>query len=380
MMTSVATSEKRKAVVLVVEDDIHLLEGIRDILGLDGYDVLTAENGLRALEVLESHPGVPDLIVSDIMMPKMDGIQFLKEIRKQERLFTIPFIFLTARGERPDVHRGLRLGVDDYIVKPYDPQDLLVKIESRLERHRVLDDLHKTGLSALKRQILTMLNHEFRTPLTFVVAYAEMLRNPGEHKLTEKDVTSYVDGISVGAERLRNLIENFITLVELETGSARNTYDWRSGMIANAEQIFVDAQERVPTLIRRQVKLEIAPNLPLFAGDSEYLSIAIAQLLSNADKFSPKDTPIEAGIQHHNGEIIFWVRDYGRGIPPAEVENIWKSFYQIDRALNEDQGAGAGLAIVDGIVQLHDGRRQVESALGKGSTFRIFLAAADSLH
>ena len=98
-----------KAKVLVVEDDIHLLEGIRDILELDGYAVLTAENGSLGLQVLQDQAAPPDLILSDIMMPRMDGIQFLKEIRKDQRWLTIPFIFLTAKGEKADQHRGLRL-------------------------------------------------------------------------------------------------------------------------------------------------------------------------------------------------------------------------------------------------------------------------------
>ena len=172
-----------KAKVLVVEDDIHLLEGIRDILELDGYAVLTAENGSEGIDVLQKQPTPPDLIVSDIMMPRMDGIQFLKEVRKEDRWLSIPFIYLTAKGERADVHRGMRLGVDDYVIKPYDPSDLLVKIESRLARHRSLNQAHKTGMATLKREILTMLNHEFRTPLTFVVAYADLLNNPGDQGL-----------------------------------------------------------------------------------------------------------------------------------------------------------------------------------------------------
>src|SRR4029453_13978974 len=154
-----------KAKVLVVEDDIHLLEGIRDILELDGYTVLTAENGTHGLDVLQGQSSPPDLIVSDIMMPKMDGIQFLKEVRKESRWLDIPFIFLTAKGEKSDYQKGMRLGVDDYVVKPYVPGDLLIKIESRLERLRTVRTAHSEVMAGLKRQILTILNHEFRTPL-----------------------------------------------------------------------------------------------------------------------------------------------------------------------------------------------------------------------
>jgi signal transduction histidine kinase len=367
-----------KAKVLVVEDDVHLLKGIQDILELDGYAVLTADNGVQGLAVLNEQSVPPDLIVSDIMMPRMDGIQFLKEVRREMRWFSIPFIFLTAKGEKSDVHRGMRLGVDDYVIKPYDPADLLVKIESRLERHRSLTALHTTGMASLKREILTIVNHEFRTPLTFVVAYADMLNNPGDQKLTEAEVMSYIQGISTGAERLRNLIENFILLVELETGEAKQTYDWRKGPIGNLPALIKQARERVKVEERGYpVTVEIVEPLPFFIGDIEYVTSAIAHLLSNAAKFSDPGSPITIGAFAKADEIVVWVRDHGRGIPAAEFANIWKSFYQIDRATNEDQGAGAGLAIVKGIAELHGGRVEVESEVGKGSTFRLNFPSAE---
>lgn len=368
-----------KATVLVVEDDVHLLKGIQDILELDGYSVWTADNGVQGLAVLNEQPAPPDLIVSDIMMPRMDGIQFLKEVRREMRWFSIPFIFLTAKGEKSDVHRGMRLGVDDYVIKPYDPADLLVKIESRLERHRSLTALHTTGMASLKREILTILNHEFRTPLTFVVAYADMLNNPGDQKLTEAEVMSYIQGISTGADRLRNLIENFILLVELETGEAQQTFDWRKGPIGNLPALIKAARERVKELDAHghPVTVEIVEPLPFFIGDIEYVTSAMAHLLSNASKFSDRGSPITIGAFAKGDEVVVWVRDQGRGIPADEFENIWKSFYQIDRATNEDQGAGAGLAIVKGVAELHGGRAEVESEVDKGSTFRLFFPSAE---
>lgn len=368
-----------KAKVLVVEDDIHLLEGIRDILELDGYSVLTAENGISGIEVLNSQSIPPDLIVSDIMMPKMDGIQFLKEVRKENRWFSIPFIFLTAKGERSDVHRGMRLGVDDYVIKPYDPGDLLVKIQSRLERYTSMTRMHKGGMASLKRQILTMLNHEFRTPLTFVVAYSDMLNNPGDQELTKEDISTYISGITAGADRLRNLIENFILLVELETESAQQTYDWRKGPIASVDGIVKEAQERVKELVIRKhpVTVTIPSELPIFTGDVEYLTSALALLLNNACKFSEPGTPITIGASVEGKEITLWVKDEGRGIPKSEQSVIWESFYQIDRAMNEDQGAGAGLAIVKGIVKLHGGEVGLDSEVGKGSTFKLMLPVTE---
>ncbi|MEO8610703.1 MAG: response regulator [Chloroflexota bacterium] len=369
-------SENRKAKVLVVEDDIHLLEGIRDILELDGYTVLTAENGTHGLDVLQGQSSPPDLIVSDIMMPKMDGIQFLKEVRKESRWLDIPFIFLTAKGEKSDYQKGMKMGVDDYVVKPYDPGDLLIKIESRLERLRAVRKAHSDVMAGLKGEILRILNHEFRTPLTFVVAYADMLNEKEVQELSQEEILTYLKGVSSGAERLRNLIENFILLVEIETGDIRNTYNWRKRPVEDLSEVFTAARERVRAMdVSKPHSIEflIEPSIPAFEGDPEYLTIAIHHLLQNAIKFSESDKPITMDAKTKDGKVILSVKDEGRGIPAMEQADIWKSFYQIDRAKYEDQGAGAGLAIVRGIAELHGGSVALNSEPEKGSTFEIIL-------
>lgn len=369
------TNAEPKATILVVEDDIHLLEGIRDILRLDHYHVLTAQDGVQALEILNSQPELPDLIVSDIMMPHMDGVEFFRRVRQEQRWLSIPFIFLTAKGEKSDYHKGLRLGVDDYIVKPYDPADLLVKIEARIKRQEALNQAHSESLSKLKRQILTILNHEFRTPLTFVVAYADMLNDTSPAGLTEGDMLAYLKGVSTGAERLRSLIENFILLVELETGDAQQIYEWRKCPISDWRSVFEDACKRAKIIQTRNHRLDfqIADQLPMIEGDAEYLAIAITHLLTNAAKFSEPGQPIMLGAYAENDSLTIWVQDEGRGIPPAELERVWESFYQVDRATYEDQGAGAGLAIVRGVARLHGGSVGAASELGVGSTFKIIL-------
>ena len=118
--------------ILVVEDDYNLMQGIRDILALQDYDVLTANNGQDGINVLQSAHNLPDLIVSDIMMPRMNGYEFYEALRRETRWATIPFIFLTARGEKADIRAGKSLGVDDYIIKPFSAEDLLIVIEGKL--------------------------------------------------------------------------------------------------------------------------------------------------------------------------------------------------------------------------------------------------------
>ncbi|MCJ7567156.1 MAG: response regulator, partial [Anaerolineales bacterium] len=172
-----------KPIILVVEDDMALLEGIRELLELSEYKVLTATNGQEALEVLEKKH--PDLIVSDIMMPEMDGYQFHEKVREQPELSAIPFIFLTARGEKADIRRGKELGADDYITKPFDDEDLLVAVRAKLSRWDNLRQQRDEEVADLKSKILLTLSHEFRTPLTYIINYSDLLALDGQEVAKE---------------------------------------------------------------------------------------------------------------------------------------------------------------------------------------------------
>jgi two-component system, sensor histidine kinase and response regulator len=363
--------------LLVVEDDVNLLEGIRNILELDGYEVLTAENGQQALELLQTLPAMPNLIVSDIMMPVMDGFEFLKAFRQQRHWVETPFIYLTAKGEKSDVQRGKELGVDDYVTKPFDASDLLVAVKARLKRSNDIIQINVDRMADLKRSILTIINHEFRTPLTFIVAYADMLSNP-ESTLGSTDIVNFLKGVGHGAERIRRLIENFILLVELETQDAHRTYAWRKRSIEDLRDVINVAASRAAQMDegKHPINIHIPEQLPNFTGDSEYLMIAITQLLGNAIKFSNAQTPVTVSVYVQGDELHIAVKDEGRGIPAEEIEKIWDTFYQINRPHYEDQGAGSGLKIVRGIATMHNGRIDVQSVVGVGSTFTLCLPLA----
>lgn len=364
-----------RGVILVVEDDLNLQDGLRNILELEGYDILTAADGLEALEVLRCQPRPPDLILSDIMMPRMDGLELLETVRQESQWLSIPFIFLTARGQTHDVLRAKQMGVDDYLIKPYDPTELVIAVEAKMNHYSRMRATHADELSELKRSILTILNHEFRTPLTFVVAYADMLNNPAE-ALSQTDLIDFLRGVGSGAERLRRLIENFILLVELITGEAQQIYTWRRHTITAAEPLLQGAWAEAQ--VARQCVMACAPNLPPFEGDDDYIRRALAHLIDNAAKFSEPDTPISVRAWAADGEVWLAVEDHGRGIPQAEIARVCDPFYQINRAVYEDQGAGNGLAIARAVAELHGGRLVIESEVGAGSLVALVLPAGAS--
>jgi len=360
-----------KGTVLVVEDDIHLLSGIREILELGDYKVWTAQNGVQGLERLEEADATPDVIVSDIMMPHMDGFSFLTEVREKDQWVNIPFIFLTAKGEKSDVQKGNLLGADVYLKKPFDAEDLLIAVDSRLRRFQDMERVHDDTVSQIKRRILITLNHELRTPLTLVVAYADLLKDFDPDNMSDNELITFLRGVNSGATRLRRLIENFILLVEIEEGDAAKTFVWRKYPIESLRDIAIDACRQILEQDANQVTITCQESLPSVMADREFLTIIIRELVDNAVKFSGDKEGVSIDVATVDGQLQITVADSGtRQIPEADIEKIWEAFYQINREQYEDQGSGSGLAIVDGLVAIHEGSRHIVST-DQGTTVTV---------
>lgn len=364
--------------VLVVEDEPSLLLGIQEILKLEHYHVLTAANGRQALTVLEglSENQRPDLILSDIMMPVMDGFEFLAEVRRHPEWVGIPFVFLTAKGEKSDVQKGRVSGVDDYLVKPFDAKELIEAINARLERQRVIQEIHAGEIDDVKKSIITILNHEFRTPLTLIVAYADMLRENEANRMSDEDLLLFLREVNVGAERIRRLVENFILLAELQTGASRRFFEYRQQPITNLSAIIRMVYEQIfrgGGNVQHACILAVPDTLPPIQGNPEYLVVILRELLLNAIKFSKPDQPIRLEAEVIDKELHIRVIDNGRGIAPEELPRIWTVFYQVDRDYYEDQGTGSGLAIAQGLAELHGARIDAESEVNQGSCFTLVL-------
>ncbi len=363
--------------ILVVEDDETLRSGIRDLLELAGYVVSAANDGAEALELLEQASESPALIVSDIRMPVMDGYRLLEIVRARPEWLTIPFIFLTAKGEKQDVREGKLRGADDYIIKPFDFQDLLVAIQSSLNRHEQLHVVQEARLEAIKSRILHIINHEFRTPLTYIVAYANLMASNDSFQHSE-ELRQYIQGILQGSARLSRLIENFLLLAELESGLAEKIYKRRCRPIDKLDNLVREVVARsLPEAEKRGVtlKLEIPGPLPVVEGDSAYLEVAIRELVDNAVRFSPENSGarVIVTVLARDWQLSIRVCDQGPSIPPKDQQHLFDIFYQVNREKLEQGGTGAGLAIVHRVAQLHGGSVRLESQPGRGNCFELSL-------
>ncbi len=361
--------------VLLVDDDAAILEAVTDLLQYHGYHVVTARDGQEALSVMQTF--LPDMIISDITMPVMDGFQFFDAVRQRTNWTSIPFIFLTSRGQKTDVLYGYTLGVDDYITKPFEPEDLIVKIDLRLKRAREIRAAAESEADRIKNQLLTIFSHELRTPLTYIYGYTSLLRDD-RSSLDDATVDQMLGGVQLGAERLVRLVEDLILVVRIDNGIMDMEFERRSGPVALREIV-----DHIVTMLEagaaaRNVRFEvnIDPSLRV-NGLPLYLENALTRLIDNGIRFTkPGGGQIDVSAHPEDGKAIIRITDQGIGIDPADQKRIFERFTQIDREHLEQQGVGLGLAVAKGIIEAHAGNITLESKVGEGTTFVVTLALA----
>ncbi len=372
---------KQPITILIVEDDEAMLLGISDLLevmGVEGYDVnvLTAENGAIALERMDE--STPDIIVSDINMPIMDGYAFLDAVRQHMEWLYIPFIFLTAQGDRKEIHRGRVSGVDLYLTKPFNSVYLVELIKTQLDKAVSRRLRREREGQNLKEGILKILNHEFRTPLTYVTASYEMLAESMSMPADDQYFQDYLRGIQAGCVRLTHLVEDLILVIELRTGELQIRYEQEVSVISDITAVITPIIQQQEILHAGDdpsvhIQVNINDDLPPILAVPTYLQQIVEQLLTNAIKFTrscdDNEIHVTLSVAATETELKISVHDDGIGIPEQVKAQIFDVFYQHNRDYLEQQGAGMGLAIVDGLIDLHGGYIEVESVEDEGSTF-----------
>lgn len=345
--------------ILVIEDEDAIRENLIDLLEISNFEALSADNGKTGLELATQL--CPDLILCDVMMPEMDGYEVLAHLRSQPRTATIPFIFLSAKAARPDLRQGMNLGADDYLTKPYTPDEILGAIASRLEKHQQVQNNLQTKLNELRSNIAYSLPHEFRTPLNSILGFSELLvRHP--EKLDPTDIQEMADGIHRAGQRLYRLIQNFLLYADLELvlSSPESVAQWRQQTTPYSQVIIQNTSIRQAQATNREQDLEldlIETDVPLSATSLQKI---VEELTNNAFKFSTAGTPVKVSSQIEPSAFKLTVSDRGRGMSREQVANLG-AYMQFERDYYEQQGSGLGLAIVKRLVELHQGRLEIKS-------------------
>jgi signal transduction histidine kinase len=403
--------------ILIVDDMPESLRLWRAVLKGENFEMVEASDGAQALAVLERED--VDAIISDILMPRMDGYRLCQEVRKSERWREMPFIFCTATYTSPDDEQlCYDLGGDKYLRKPLSKEALLAalseatnagrrrprdraalpsgydvmkeyserlvcKLEKKLqELEQARADLQQANLELDSRvqQRTAELNaanqelesfsysvsHDLRAPLRHIEGYIDILLRDCGGQLNETNL-KHLQTVRAAARTMGELIDALLQLSRVTCAEMdRRPVD----LSALAAKVFAELQQSDP---KRVVKLEITPGLNA-SGDERLLRIALVNLLGNAWKYSRKrpDARIEFGKIPGKAEDTYFVRDNGAGFDMAYVGKLFGAFQRL-HGLNEFEGIGLGLATVQRIIHRHNGKIRAESVEHQGATFYFTL-------
>jgi DNA-binding response OmpR family regulator len=369
--------------LLVVEDEGKLARSLASSLERAGYAVDLAFDGEAALDRADAYDY--DLVLLDIMLPKLDGFQVLKRLR--DGRISAPVLMLTAREDTKSKVRRLDLGADDYLAKPFELEELLARIRALLRRDAsdrsallrigdlVFDPAAKRvtragrllALTAREYQLLEFLLRNKGRVLSRSVIYDHVWSRDftGNLKIVDVDVNylrSKIDALKV-------MVEDLLTLSRLESEDVpRSSVDLADVVVETVEQFRPVAEAKGVDL--RTVEAASAP----VEGERSELRRVVSNLLDNALKYTERGGSVSLALEKNGGYVSLRVRDTGTGIAPSERARIFERFYRADPSRDRRTGgAGLGLAIVARIVAIHGGRVSVESDLGKGSDFVVEL-------
>ncbi|MFZ4522666.1 MAG: sensor histidine kinase [Bacteroidales bacterium] len=355
--------------ILVIEDEQPLRESICDILEFEGYSVLQAENGKIGVEL--THEWKPDIILCDVMMPVMTGMEVLATLRSSEATRLIPFIFITALSGRSDIRSGMELGADDYINKPITRDELLGAITVRLKKADIIrkksehaDDLEliNKGLNAFAHSV----SHDLKAPLRALDGYSKILMDEYTGIL-DKDGLRYLETIRSNSAKMRELIDGLMLFSRQRKAEISRSL---VNMKRLAEIVVAES-----TAEKRKNPVEIIlADIPDALGDVTMMRQVFVNLISNAIKYSSKKKQpvIEIGYTVIENEGVYFVKDNGVGFDMKYYSKLFGVFHRL-HSENEFKGIGIGLSIVKDIVEKHGGRVWAEGVPEQGTTFYFTL-------
>jgi two-component system, sensor histidine kinase and response regulator len=347
--------------ILVIEDEPQIRANLQEVLTLSQFDATVAPNGLVGIDMAQNI--LPDLILCDVSMPELDGYDVIRILRKDKTTANIPFIFLTAQGQHSERRAGMELGASDYLTKPFKQDELLRVIKLQLEKKALADRQADEKLNQLRSNINLSLPHELHTPLNGIIGSAELLlRN--QALITDTERTELAQQIRDSALRLYRLTHNFLLYAELEMRATdpdvAKIIQLNRHQRSSSQRMISQTAERIAKQQGRSADLHLEVENQLLPISEQKLAKVIEELVDNACKFSPEDSPIYVIGHHFEDRYHLDVIDMGHGMTAAQIAHIG-AYMQFDRERHEQQGAGLGLMIAKRIIELYGGELTIRS-------------------
>jgi two-component system, sensor histidine kinase and response regulator len=357
--------------ILIIDDEEWLREMMQLALRQKGFEVLEAENGEKGIET--ARRDLPDLILCDVNMEKVDGYLTLSSLRGEPRTASIPFILMTGLADQAGMRHGMELGADDYLPKPFTIEALYAAVDARLKKVTVVRQEAERKLADLRENISMMLPHELRTPLNGILAYGEILTSDAA-TLPVEEIAEMGQVIYQSGKRLEHLVENFLIFAQLELmGSDPQKLNSILRKQTRSPVALIEKQARDQAHLEGRLldlDLDIA-DIPVPMSE-EYLSKIVAELVQNAFKFSHARTTVSVSLTDFPDGVALAVADRGHGLSTDHITRIG-AYMQFDRKLHEQQGLGLGLTICKRLTELHGGTLTIQSDLGAGTTVTVKL-------
>lgn len=358
--------------ILVVDDEPDNRRLLNRILSRMGR-ITEAGDGRAALDFLERD--MFDLVLLDIMMPDMTGLEVLEIIRGQASTVDLPVVLISALSDTDDIVRGLQLQANDYIVKPIDIDVVIARVDTQLKLKQT-SDLQKQAIveleaaQQLKDKLLRIASHDLRSPLSNVRMVHALLR---EYVKGQPEALEILDTLQVTVDKMKGIIEEFLDVSKFQT----------TGIEVNLAP--VEVGEIVTAVAAQYGRMAFDKNIAVQAGDlpgvvladHARLEQALNNLVSNAIKYSPRDTVISLWSAVQGDRVRINVADQGPGIPADERDRLFKEFSKLStRPTAGEASSGLGLWIVKQMVNLQGGEVSVDCPPDGGSIFWIELPHA----
>ena len=367
--------------LLIVDDNPDIRHYVKSCLG-NGYHIIMARDGQEGIETARKDQ--PALIVSDVMMPRVTGYELCRTIKEDPDLKYIPIILLTSKASTEDKIEGLEAGADDYLCKPFSAKELLVRVQNLLilrEHQKELAKLNEeltrsnTALheaNELKSQFVRIAAHDLKNPLNNIREFSKIVKEGiGE----ENGDVELLDLIIGSSNQMFDLISNILESEALESGNLN--LELRPLDLSALAETVVSEHQKQAEQKDQQLLFDGNPEAECsIEGCQDWLREAVANLISNAIKYSPYGKPIRVGVKTIDGFVHYSVSDEGPGIPEEDRDKLFKKFQRLSAVpTGNESSTGLGLSIAKQITEMHNGFVEIESEPGQGSTFTLSFPA-----
>ena len=352
-----------KSRILVVDDITKNLQVVGTMLRNEGYDVVPATSGPQALERVRTE--LPDLILLDLMMPEMDGLEVCKHLKAESSTRQIPIIFLTASNEMEHLVKGFEVGAVDYVTKPFNPPELLARVRTHLELKHARERLRE--MNDEKNEFMGIAAHDLRSPLNAVKGYSEMVL---EDPAIGGENTELIKRIHAAATRMVEMVQNLLDANRIERGEMQ-LHLAPVGLGAALHSV-VETQRPHAAAKQQTLHLE-SGSIPVVALLDPSITVQVLEnLVSNAVKYSPPGKNIFVRLKPQPNLARIEVQDEGPGLSAEDQKKLFGKFARLSaKPTGGEQSTGLGLSIVKKMVEAMNGKVWCESELGRGATFIV---------